>query len=218
MQVLINWPHLGTPEFLVFALNVYNLLGKTGSIFTNLPVTLIAYKAAYDALFAAYPLRKNGIIAKKAYDDAYDVLNDLTHKMAGYVNVVADGDETIILSAGFQATKGTYTPAVDPGCPGGADLTQSKGGPLRMETTKVAGADSYVFFVFFGINYPVVTVNANNIFLPAGSSIPVMIITSGNTVESIKGLATGTHVWVQVLAQNAAGKSALGPISDIIIN
>ena len=218
MKVLINWPNLTTLEFLLFALNVYTLLGKTGSIFTNLPVTLLDYKAAIDKLNAAYPLRKSNATAKKAYDDAYDVLNNMTHLIAGEVDVVANGDGAIILSAGFQATKGTYTPAVDPICPGGVKLEQSKGTPLRMETTKVTGADSYVFLIYMGINYPVVTVSDNNILLTTASSVPVMIVTSGNTVEYIKGLAPGTHVYVQALAQNTSGKSALGPISDIIIN
>ena len=218
MQVLINWPNLTTPEFLVFALNVYTLLGKTGTVFTNLPVTLLVYKAAYDKLFAVYPLRKNGIEAKQAYEDAYNDLNNMTHSIGGHVNVVANGDETIILSAGFLATKGVYSAAVDPGCPGVVKLTQTKGTPLKMEIMKVNGADSYVYMVYMGINYPTVIVSANNILLTTASSVPVMIVTSGNTTELIKGLAPGSHVYVQALAQNAAGKSALGPINDIIIN
>ncbi|MEI6184723.1 MAG: hypothetical protein WCP65_04285 [Bacteroidota bacterium] len=216
IHVLVSWPKLPVLDFLLFVLGLITKL--TGNLkFPNLPVTLIDVKKAYDRLMVAFPLRKKGDIEKKEFEDSYDELNNFVHLLAGHVNVIADGNETLIVSTGFEASKGNYSPAVIPAAPGPVTLSQASGGPLHIGIGKVPGADSYVVVVFLGIDYFLIEVKDNNIVLPP-SSIRTLIITDATCNETVAGLVKEMHVYVQALSQNSAGKSAFGPLTDIIIN
>ncbi len=214
--VLISWTKLSVLDYVLFSNTVIFCL--TGNIkFPNLPATMLALKAATDRLQAAYPNRKKGDDEKVEFKNAKKELNALLHKFAEYVNLVADGNEALILSAGFVPSKSTSTHAGIPDCPGMVKLATVMGGTLIVEVGKVEGAVSYIFLLFLGVDYFIVEVN-NNFLTLSPSSIRTILIPDGKLKETVTGLTPGTIVYVQALAQNSAGKSAFSPLSNTIIN
>jgi len=107
VSVLIDFIKLSVAEKIVFLRNVIgNLTGH--STFTNPDVTLADGKMKADKLESASLAAKDGShTAISAMHDAEQDVDTYLRKMSGYINRIADGDETLILSSGFHATKQT---------------------------------------------------------------------------------------------------------------
>ena len=214
--VLFSWTSLGTLEFLVFVANV--IISMTGNKSYLTPkVTMTDLQAGYDRLKLAYPDRKKGPDEKQEYENAYAALDKLMHSEAGYVNEIADGDAAMIISAGFIPSSGIAVSAVTPANPGIVKLTPSLGGNLEMELAEVIGAVSYLYILCFGATIPKIQITEDGLIFPPMTN-SFMVIPDGNMKEHLTGLEPGMHVWVQALAQNAAGKSKFGSISDCFLS
>ena len=105
VKVLLRFLRLSVLEKIGFYRNVIEKMTGNAS-FPNPDVTLESCTAAVNSLEAAYLAALDGSkLAKSVMRDAEEACDELFRKLAGYVNRIADGSETIILSSGFQITK-----------------------------------------------------------------------------------------------------------------
>ena len=128
--------------------------------------------------------------AEEEFDNAF-------RKLAYYVDRVADGDEAIILSAGFHLAK-QPTPAERP------EFTVEAGdipGSIFMKRKAVAGASSYVWEYYVGAEVP-----TEEKWLFAGSTTQASY--------EMKGLNSGDKVWFRVAAVT---KDGMQPFTDAIM-
>jgi hypothetical protein len=104
-SVLIDFIKIAIAEKIVFLRNVVEKL--TGhATFTDPDVTLAEGKVKADKLESTSMAAKDGShTAVSAMRDAEKEADTYLRKQAGYVNRVADGNETLILSSGFHTTK-----------------------------------------------------------------------------------------------------------------
>jgi len=104
-SVLIDFIKITIAEKIVFLRNVIaNLTGHT--TFTDPDVTLADGKVKADKLESASLAAKDGShTAISAMRDAEKEVDTYLRRLAGYVNRVGDGNETLILSSGFHITK-----------------------------------------------------------------------------------------------------------------
>jgi len=105
IKALLDFIQLSVAAKIAFYRNVITKL--TGSVIFSTPdVSLTEAKAAVDALDAAYLASKDGShTAVSAMHDAEDKVDKLFRTLAAYVDRIADGNETEILSAGFHVSK-----------------------------------------------------------------------------------------------------------------
>lgn len=208
--VLISWAKMNGSNMAAFARKIVQKL--TGnSKFSSPSVSLKAIGDAADRCESAHSNRKNGEEGKLENEAAIEALSAMLYATASYVNTVAKGDATIIASSGFDASSNTRVPATTPVAPAQVKVKPQVGGILNLSVDKVAGADSYVYVLYTTENFVECRLIDNQIRVPQNEG-EVIIITDGSTREDVRGLIPGTKVFVQALAQNAAGKSPFSPI------
>lgn len=92
------------PELIPFAQGVHDGLAANATVFTNLPVTLVALLAALTDFTAKYNAAIKGSEAQtQARINARTVLLENLAKLAAFVEGVAQGSADTIRLAGFQA-------------------------------------------------------------------------------------------------------------------
>ncbi|MBB3188348.1 hypothetical protein [Microbacter margulisiae] len=105
VKALLDFIQYPIPAKITFYYNVYDKL--TGSsLFPEPDVPLPELKTAIDTFNTAYLASKDGShTAISAMYDAEEVVDHDLRLTAAYVNRIANGDETAILSAGFHTSK-----------------------------------------------------------------------------------------------------------------
>jgi hypothetical protein len=130
-----------------------------------------------------------------------DIWNDLMRKEAKYVDRIADGDEAIIISSGFNASK-QPTPAIRP------ELTAESGtksGSVLLRRQAVKGAKAYVW------QYAINTVPEQE------DGWKIAVVTGKASVE-INDLIPVTKYWFRVAAVMALETSAYNaPIMYVVV-
>jgi hypothetical protein len=180
--------------------------------FTTPKVTLAVLAAAATRVETAWANRKNGPIAKDELIVSCNELDILLHSQADYVSDIADGDETIIHSAGFVST-GTNVnfakfaapePAVAP------VLKSLNGGVIKVKTTAVDNASNYCFILVVDgpINASILNGQIN-----IDSSSKVYIINSSRSNVVFTGLPGLKTVSVAVVISNAHGDSGFSAVA-----
>ncbi|MCX6198548.1 MAG: fibronectin type III domain-containing protein [Bacteroidetes bacterium] len=155
--------------------------------------TLAQLKTATDDLENAYTEALNRDKAKKALMRiARQVLKDLIVKLADYIQITGDSDETKILSSGFGVRK-VPTPVSVPDVPTDVKVTATEfDSQLDITSKSVKGAITYLLEMCMD---PLLEKNFSPVEISTKSSIRV------------KDLAPGTKYWFRLLAFNTAGKS-----------
>jgi len=155
---------------------------------------LALVQTALDELAAAYQKGLDKSLTAKADQRAKNLaLNELIRPLRDYVNGVAQGDENIVLSSGFEASK---VPSPVGPMPQVLILSAKGGdgdGTVRLRWKSVYGAKNYV--VEMGIN--------------DSNYAPIAYPSAANVV--VEDLTIGGFYWFRVAANGAAG---LGPFSD----
>ncbi|MBE7174620.1 MAG: fibronectin type III domain-containing protein, partial [Williamsia sp.] len=178
-------------------------------------VPLADFDEAADSLQTAYNNRKNGKIGKLELELAGENMDITLRTQAMYVTETSKGDNITIETSGFTSSKDGITKAVVPDMPTNVRL-ESKNGNVCLIAKKPAGATSFCWVVYYGEVADVVKIENNMISVPQG--VGAQIINAGKAREVLYGLKPGTLVTVQVLAQNAAGCSALSDAVSIYVN
>ena len=105
IKVLLSFIKLSIVEKIAFYRNIIAKLTDNPA-FANPEVPLTDAKTAVDTLEASYLVARDGSHTAISAMHADEVVTDaLFYKLAAYVEKVAEGDETKILSSGFQASK-----------------------------------------------------------------------------------------------------------------
>jgi len=104
-KVLLGFVQIAPPEKASYYRNVVSMV--TGNVFFPTPIISLAdLNTALDKFEAdILAARDGGHLAVAVMHDSEIAIDKMFRGLAHYVDMIADGDETIILSAGFQATK-----------------------------------------------------------------------------------------------------------------
>ena len=133
-------------------------------------------------------------------------------RWTAYVNSIANGDVTVIESAGFTATSDSRKKAVVPAVPN-APVISGNASALHLQIPAVAGAVNYCWVIFTG-DATAATVTDTHIVLNGAA----IVLPDGTARETLRNaIPAGTKISVQVLAQNAAGKSAFSPLVSFTV-
>jgi hypothetical protein len=148
-------------------------------------------QAEQDAAFTTYKQKTKEVDIEK------DNLLNLLDTEASYVENIANGDETKIMSAGFDVRKAS-TPVGEVDAPKGLLATEGKKtGEILCTWKTVKGAKSY-------------NVEHNADITNAETWKFAMSVTKATC--TLTDLESGSRIWVRVLALGAAGE---GPWSDV---
>ena len=183
--------------------------------FTDPAVPMDTFNKKLSRVQVAFNNRGNGKMAKMELDAASADMDTTLRTQSIYVTETAAGSNLVIQSSGFTPCKGGMTPATLPAMPTDVKL-ESSNSNVCLIAKKPLGAASLCWIVYYGEVTNKVTVEHNTIMVPAGVS--AQIISPGKAREVIKSLTPGLLVSAQVLAQNAAGKSALSNIVSVYVN
>lgn len=209
--VRVTWDESHPPDMASFAHGVADALRNNTETFQTPDVSPDDLDAAANRVDLAYARRMNGPAAKTELEEADTALDDLLHTEATYVSGVAKGNKATIQLSTFVPTSDVNTPATAPATPGAARIS-GNAAELSLIIDAVPGATSYCWLIF--LDAPVTaTVGSNYISLPAAR---VIIIPNGHARETLRNIIpAGTKISVQVMAQNAAGKSAFSALVSL---
>ena len=212
--VIINWRTASpTGMYRVSSKVVECMTGNKNFVTPAVPMD--QFTEASNRLNTAIDNRENGPAAKTELEEAAADMDAKLRDQAIYVTEASKGDKKMIESSGFEVNKGTDNKAVVPDTPVIKSLKSSKG-IVNLSALKSKGTASLCWLLFIDIDPVPVTVTNNTIDIPSG--IRVIVIPAGKSKETYGGLPIGTKVTVQVLAQNAAGKSALTAPDYVLVN
>jgi hypothetical protein len=180
--------------------------------FATPKVTLATITTAATRVENAWANRKNGATAKDGLSSSCNDLDVLLHTQADYVSSIANSDEAIIHSAGFEAT-GAITNASKTTAPTAVAapvLTSKNGGVIKVKANPVANATNYCFLLAVdgGIN---ATINNGQISVDAGSKL--CIINSSKSGIVFTGLPALKTVSVAVVISNTHGDSGFSAVA-----
>jgi len=138
-----------------FATGVITNMVAHPTVFTNLPITQAMFQALITTYVLVYGIYKQGGLGQKtAFENAWAALVAGLDQLAVYVDEVADGDEGIIVQAGFVATKGTKSKKSKPEQGKGVKVQSLNSGLMTATCGPDPLATSYVCIVTEGAALP----------------------------------------------------------------
>ena len=159
----------------------------------------------------AYGRRKNGPVAKDELKNGCIDLDEKLHVQALYVSKIADGDETIIHSAGFESTKDAVLAKIaKPTNTTAPKAVGTPAGGMKVTVDAVAGAKLYCFILVVDAVFNVTVLNGQ-LQIPLGTQ--AFIINSTKHIANFVGLPTLKNVQIAVVAMNSNGASDISPIA-----
>jgi len=182
---------------------------KADKRFLNPKVATTDLDVAATRMETAVANKDNGAAGKDELRLASEGLNTLLHGEADYVSDFANGDETIIHSAGFESTSDkmikaeSLMPTV-----GGPSIETMKGGSVNIVNQTVAGTKQYIFVLVEGKVFNVTIQDNGQIVIPVG--------TIAHVFSCSKHTCTFTHlagkmdIMVAVVLHNASGYTGFG--------
>ena len=183
--------------------------------FATPKVALPAMTTAATRVETAWANRKNGATGKDELTNSSNDLDVLLHLQGDYVSGIANSDETIIHSAGFEATYSGSNLArtAKPDVAVAPVLKSVNGGVVKARVTPVLGAKNYCYLlsVDASINADVVNGQIN---IAAGGSL--FIINSTKSNVAFVGLPVLKNVNVAVIVSNANGDNGFSPVATVI--
>lgn len=211
---LTNWSKTNAKTMLDVASKVSERMQDNDN-FPNPAVPMTDFDKKAETLQRTYNNRRNGKVAKIELSNACVEMDTALRSQALYVTETSKGDNLIIETSGFDASKGDFTKAVVPEMPTNVRL-ESKNGNVCLITKKPLGASALCWVIYYGDVKDLVRVESNRLVVPMG--VGAQIINGGKYREMLSGVEPGTKVTVQVLAYNAAGCSALSSTECIYVN
>ncbi len=190
-----------------FGQTVINALDDSAGTFSNPPIDLATLTTNNSDLAAAVLAAKTGERTAEAnLQNVEKAWNNNFRLTAGYVSIVADGNEATIRLAGFVPTKGETSPAQVPVIPSNLKaLLNGNKGSFTASCPAVNGAKAYVFAaVPEGAS---ITYNGDTMMVTAGDKT-VHIKVSTRSRAQFANLLSGAQVAVSVYAVNSAGSGA----------
>jgi len=187
--------------------SVIDALTANAETFPNPPITVIELAANNNALVAAVLSAKTGDHTAEAnLEIVEETWNNNFRLTAGYVSIVADGNEAIIRLAGFTATKGETSPAQIPGI--AAKLRALLNGNKGNFTVSCEGVDGAKAYVFAAVPEGASLSYIGDMMMVNIGDKAVYIVVSTRSRAQFANLPSGAPVAVSVYAVNSAGSGA----------
>lgn len=196
-KVVLDFIKFSIPEKIMFFRNVITQMTGKAS-FPTPDVALAVAKTAVDTLEADHTAAKSGahVLVSKMRQSA-EAADNLFRKLALYVDRIADGNETIILSSGFHVSKQPEASVRE------AFVVDASENPSEIILIRKAqpGARSYIWQYCVGA-------------LPTNGQPWIFAGASTQTRYVIKDLESGSKCWFRVAAITSSGQE---PWSDPVM-
>lgn len=178
------------------------------------PATLTTQITAYSNTYSAY--KRGGLDQKPAFEAAKaTLLNSLTEN-AEYVDEVADGDEAVIVAAGYVPTKTTNTPKPAPSKPTGVTAKRGEAiGEMFVECPAVDHAEFYGLIVTQGAPLSSVTFSNGQIIFDGPNAVNGIDVNKARK-KHLQGMVPGTMYYFYMWATNSAGVSAPSDVVQLM--
>lgn len=211
----------------VFAIGVRDGIYNNPTAFSSPPLVPAVFQGLIDAYVSTRGAYKmGGKVQKPAFLQAKIDLMRALDATAEYVDGVANGNELIIILAGYTPTKSNQSAVPAPVQPTGVRLTRSNTGILLAECDNQPVADTYLAFLTPHAPIPAgITVSGTGqIIVPSGglglqghmnanapSEVEFIMDINKNRKKKFMALIPGVTYFVTFVAINAQGVS---PFSD----
>ena len=201
VKVLLNFIQYSVAEKLAFYRSIVAKLTNNPA-FPSPDVALTDVKTALDSFEAAIVAARNGgPAATSTMHDNEKAVDTLFRHLAHYVDKIADGDETTLLSSGFQESKQPNTHQKPP-------LAVSDGshsGSVKLVAKAVEKAGSYVW-------------QYAKDALPAADSDWLPITTTTHAHYELSGLAVAATYYFRVAAVTPSGITDFcPPVAKLVV-
>ena len=216
-QVSLAFLLLLNAKKLTFADNVIDLLTKNAASFPDLPFSVVLLKSINDALRQAVKdAANNGTNEKDLLKKLLIQWKNQFKLTAQYVNLVANGDKTVVDLSGFETTqvdvaalgKDNNTSTIEIAIPSG-----KKGGFVAKTNSKLRKARGYVYFCMPTDATISQTGNMLQIDMGTGKVITIIAQTSGPA--TFENLTSKVPVNATVFSFNAAGTSIAATLQEV---
>lgn len=218
-------------ELDVFAVGVRDGIFNNAGTFATPPFTQVAFQPLIDNYINTRGAYVQGGLAQKGpFQAAKTALVTGLDTMADYVDEIANGNENIILLAGFVPTKPGSTEHNAPAQTEPAKITRGATGELFAEVPNVPGAEYYGCIVFAGMPMPpqlslnavgqLVVINNENPGpepepRPASGAIVAAFDLTKSRKKKFTGLQTHMVYYFYFYAANSTGLSPLSVVSSL---
>ena len=200
-KVLLSFTLIAPPEKASYYRNV--VAKFTGNALFPTPIISLAdLNTALDKFEAdILAARDGGHLAVAVMHDSEIAIDKMFRSLAHYVDMIADGDETIILSAGFQASKDTAARVKSP-------LTAHDGdhsGTIKISYKANERAGAYI-------------IQWSKDKLPATDSDWEVLATVTQTTYVVSNLVVGCYYYFRVAAVTPDGTTEFSePIRKLVV-
>ena len=178
------------------------------------PATLTTQITAYSNTYSAY--KRGGLDQKPAFETAKNTLIDSLTQNAEYVDEVANGDEEIIVAAGYVPTKTTGSPKPQPAQPTGVTAKRGQAiGEMFVECPAVDNAEFYGLIVTQGAPLSNVSFTNGQLIFEGPNPVNGIDLNKGRK-KHLQGMVPGQMYYFYMYAGNATGLSALSAVVQLM--
>ena len=175
------------------------------------PTALAALIVTYSSTNAAY--KRGGLDQKPAFINAKIALLDALDQNADYVDEIADGNEELIINAGYVPTKTSASSKPAPAKPTGVTAVRgSATGQVVVECESVDYAEYYGLIMSNTAEIPGF-VFQDGVVGADGTNVKLILDINKGRKKIMENLNPGTTYYFWMYAGNAAG---ISPLSDVV--
>jgi len=186
-------------------------LNKQASIFPAPTVSVAAMQTAihnYTVTLNAY--RRGGLDQKSAFANAKTNLLNALESNAAYVDSIANGNEDLIVKAGYLPTRLTKTRLAPPAKPSGVKATRGEAsGMLVLQCAVQKTAEVYGAIIAEGAPLTYANFSNGRLTVPPGTTHQIIVDTNRMRKKIFTGLTPGTIYHCYMFCSNRNGSSTL---------
>ncbi len=164
------------------------------------------------SVFTEAEASKNQVLIKPALA----AFNKAIRRQCLFIDVVADGSETIITDAGFPATSAATVVAAALPKPAAPILTHGAVGCIKKSGAPLKGAKNYVSILTNNGSLPI-DISGDCIAITPATGDKIIIDSRSSTKAVYSGLPSGVRMYVTTFGFNKLGKSPASDKIDIIV-
>ena len=211
-SVARNFKRLPTEKKVIMYLNIQAKMSASGSVFVN-PSLVFTYLLGLEKINAITTALKaaadGGDGTVDAVDKAVIVAETFIDNWGNLVDLIANGDSVIIISAGFDATKAESSPTSINRQPILDFTPQKQAGSILLTTAGITVEHATVTYLF-GSNLDTLT-RSGELMYCTDVAIRLLLI-NGKKEELVTGLPSGADMQCVCVVTSTAGVSAFSNV------